>query len=83
MNALTQLLYDYAQNYRLPSYLDRDAIDLAVSDQTQALSALKKSLSAGQLELLEQYQTFCRRRQELEMEAVFQAAFSIAREILI
>ena len=28
MTTLAQLLYNYAQNYRLPSFLDRDAIDL-------------------------------------------------------
>lgn len=81
MNTLAQLLYNYAQDYRLPSFLDRNAIDLAISDQTHTLVALKKGLSAKQMETLEQYQKYCHRRQELEMEAMFQAGLSIAREL--
>ena len=56
MTTLAQLLYNYAQNYRLPSFLDRDAIDLTISDQAHTLAVLKKGLSAQQLETLEQYQ---------------------------
>lgn len=82
MTALTQLLYDYAQNYRLPSFLDRQAMDLVVSDQIHTLSVLKKGLSEEQLETLEQYQKFCRRRQELEMEAMFQTGLAVSRELL-
>lgn len=83
MTALTQLLYNYAQNYRLPSFLDREAIDLTTSDQAHTLAVLKKGLSAEQLETLEQYQKYCRRRRELEMEAMFLTAFSIARELWV
>lgn len=81
MTVLTQLLYDYAQNYRLPSFLNRCTLDLTISEQAQALAALKRGLSAHQLETLEQYQKCCRRRQALEMEAMFQTGFSIAREL--
>lgn len=81
MTTLTQLLYDYAQNYRFHSFLDRQAMDLAVSDQVHTLAVLKKGLSERQLETLEQYQKFCRRRQELELEAMFQAGLAVAREL--
>ena len=83
MTTLAQLIYNYAQNYRLPSFLDRDAIDLTISDQAHTLAVLKKGLSAQQLETLEQYQKFCRRQQELEMEAMFLTAFSVARELWV
>ena len=82
MTTLTQLLYDYAQNYRLHSFLDRQAEDIAVADQRHTLAVLKKGLSGEQLEMLEQYQKFCCRRQALEMEAMFQTGLAVARELL-
>ena len=55
MTTLTQLLYDYAQNYRLHSFLDRQAEDIAVADQLHTLAVLKKGLSGEQLEMMEEY----------------------------
>ncbi len=81
MTTLAHLLYEYIQNYRLCGFVDRKSMDCAVSEQLRALSTLKKGLSAGQLELLEQYRTACGKRQELEQEAMFLAALSLTREL--
>lgn len=82
MTALTQCLYDYAQNYRLPGFLDRNAIDCAVAEQSRALAVLKRDLSPKQLEVLEEYRNASQSCGELELEAMFRAAFSIAQELL-
>lgn len=82
MTTLTQLLYDYAQNYRLSSFLDRNAADRATAEALHQLAALKRGLSSEQLAALEKYRSACRRRQTLEQEAMFLTGLSVARELL-
>lgn len=81
MNTLAHLLYEYIQNYRLSGFVDRKAMDCALYDRIHTRSVLKRELSAGRPEILEEYESACEKVQELEQEAMFLAALALAREL--
>ena len=81
MSSLIQLLIDFTCNERIPCYLDHVEYDSSEALADRNLNALKQELSAGQLELLEKYQDAQEELRGLELEAMFRAAFSVAREL--
>lgn len=82
MTDLMELLFDFAQTDRLPGCLPPRAYEEAARLEGKHLSALREGLSGEQTALLERYQDACREQRELELEAMFQAGFRLARELL-
>ena len=81
MTSLMQLLMDFTCTERLPRYLDHEAYELAKTAESKHLSALKEGLSPEHAAALERCQQAHEDRRALELEAMFQAAFSLAREL--
>lgn len=80
MTDLMQLLLDYAYSQRLPRFLDHDTYDGAKTLEAKHLAALKDGLSGEHTASLERYQQAREDLRALELEAMFLAAFSMARE---
>lgn len=80
MTDLMQLLMDFTCNDRLPRYLDQEAYGLSKSLEDKHLAALKEGLSGEHMASLERYQQAREDSRSLELQAMFLAAFSIARE---
>lgn len=81
MTDLMELLLDYALNQRLPRFLDHDTYSGAQTLEDKHLAALKDGLSGGHAASLERYREAREDIRALELEAMFLAAFSIAREL--
>lgn len=81
MTSLMQLLMDFTCTERLPRYLDHEAYDLSKSLEDKHLAALKEGLSGEHMASLERYQQAQEDSRSLELQAMFLAAFSIAREL--
>lgn len=81
MTDLMELLYEYTQDNRLAGFVERRTYETAEHMEVKNLTALKAGLSGEHLAALERYQDACRERHALELEAMFLAAFSIAREL--
>lgn len=81
MTSLMQLLMDFTCNERIPRYLDHEAYDLSKNLEDKHLAALKEGLSGEHTASLERYQQAWEDSRALELEAMFLAAFSIAREL--
>lgn len=81
MTDLMQLLMDYACNERIPRYLDHTAYDASKALEAKHLAALKEGLSGERAASLERWQQAWEDSRSLELEAMFLAAFSIAREL--
>lgn len=81
MTSLMQLLMDFTYNERIPRYLDHEAYDLSKSLGEKHLSALKEGLSGEHMASLERYRQAWEDSRALELEAMFLAAFSVAREL--
>lgn len=81
MTDLMQLLMDYTMNHRLPRYLDHEAYDLSKTLEGKHLTALKEGLSGEHTASLERYQQAQEDSRSLELQAMFLAAFSVAREL--
>lgn len=81
MTDLIQLLMDYASCHQLPRYLDQCAYDEAKRLEEKHLSALKEGLSGDRVASLERYQQAREDSRSLELQAMFLAAFSMAREL--
>ena len=81
MTDLMELLYEYTQDRRFAGFLDRRAYEAAERMEEKNLTALKAGLSSERLEALGRYQDACKERHAMELEALFQAAFSVAREL--
>lgn len=81
MTSLMQLLMDFTYNERIPRYLDHEAYDLSKSLEEKHLAALKEGLSREHTASLERYQLAQEDNRALELQAMFLAAFSIAREL--
>ena len=81
MSNTMRLLLEHAWSKHLPRYLGHPAHKHLEELEARNLDKLRLDLSAAQLEILEKYQDACRAQQALEPEAMFQAAFSVAREL--
>lgn len=81
MTQILQALLEYTWSRRFPRYLNQTALDQLKELEAGSLDCLRQGLSSAQLEALEKYQDACRYQQELEQEAMFLAALSVAREL--
>lgn len=81
MTNLMQLLMDFTCTERLPRYLDQDAYDTSKALEAKHLAALKEGLSGEHTASLERYQQAWEDSRSLELETMFLAAFSVAREL--
>lgn len=81
MNSLMQLLMDFTCTECLPRYLDACAYDDAENMESRQLAALKGELFEHQRSLLEKYRKAGEACRALELEAMFLAAYSVAREL--
>lgn len=81
MTAIMELLYEYTQDYCVEGFLDRRAYGMAQLMEEKNLTALKTGLSSERLSALERYQQAQEDSRSLELEAMFLAAFSVAREL--
>ena len=76
-----QILFEYAKEERLPSYLSSPEYR-EVSHLTARLSRrLRDLLSGDSWDTLEKYEDAAAELHSMELEATFQAAFSLAREL--
>ena len=81
MTDLMAILYDYVQLHRTPGFLDHQAHRALQQTEEKSLAVLKKHLSPEGRAALERYQDACWEQFALEQEAMFLAAFSVAREL--
>lgn len=81
MTDFMQLLMDYTCNDRIPRYLDHEAYETSKALERKHLAALKDGLSGEHTASLERYQQAWDDSRALELEAMFLAAFSLAREL--
>ena len=81
MTSLMQVLMDFTFTERLPRYLDQDALEASKALEGKHLAALKAGLSGEHTASLELYQQDQEDSRSLELEAMFLAAFSVAREL--
>ena len=83
MTNLMQLLMDFTCTERLPRCLDHEAYEASKALENKHLAALKEGLSGEHMASLERYQQAQEENRSLELEAMFQAGFSVARELFI
>ena len=81
MTSLMQLLMDFTYNERIPRYLDHEAYNALKILEDKHLAALKEGLSGEHMASLERYRQAWEDSRSLELEALFLAAFSVAREL--
>ena len=81
MTSLIQLLMDFTCTERLPRCLDHEAYNASKTLEEKHLTALKEGLSGEHMASLERYQQAWGDSRSLELEAMFLAAFSVAREL--
>lgn len=81
MTDFMQFLMDYTSSQRIPRYLDHEAYGLSKSLEEKHLSSLKEGLSGEHMASLERYRQAWEDSRALELEAMFLAAFSVAREL--
>ncbi len=83
MSDLMTLLYEYTQSHRAAGFVDCRVYNEIERIEEKNLAALKGHLSGEGLAALERYQDTCLERQNLDLEAMFLAALSVARELLV
>lgn len=83
MSDLMLLLYEYAQTHRVAGFIDSRMYGEAERLEERNLAALREALSGEGLAILERYQDACQEHQDMNLEAMFQAGFSIARELSV
>ena len=81
MTSLMQLLMDFTCTERLPRCLDHEAYNTSKILEDKHLTALKEDLSGEHMASLERYQQAWEDSRSMELEAMFLAAFSVAREL--
>ena len=81
MTSLMQVLMDFTFTERLPRYLDQDALEASKALEGKHLAALKAGLSGEHTASMERYRQALEDSRSLELEAMFLAAFSVAREL--
>ena len=81
MTDLMQVLYEYAEAERLPAYLPPREYQ-EVSKLTDRLSQrLRELLPEDRWDTLTKYEDAAAELHDMELEAAFQAAFALAREL--
>ena len=83
MSDLMTLLYEYTQSHRAAGFVDCRVYNEIERIEEKNLAALKGHLSGEGLAALERYQDTCLERQNPDLEAMFLAALSVARELLV
>ena len=83
MSDLMEVLYEYTQSHRVAGFVDSPTYREIERIEEKNLAALKGHLSGEGLAALERHQDTCLERQNLDLEAMFQAALSLARELLV
>lgn len=83
MSDLMTLLYEYTQSHRAAGFVDCRVYNEIERIEEKNLAALKGHLSGEGLAALERYQDTCLERQNLDLEAMFLAALSVARELWV
>lgn len=81
MTDLMETLYDYTLVSRFPAYLNTEACRGTDIPLTQHANTLCQELPQGLRQTFDKYLEAADERHELELEAMFQAAFSVAREL--
>ena len=81
MNDLMRHLYDYAQDVRVPGLLDQAYCKREKHRAAELMDRLKDSLSESQFRLFTDFQNTVDDLNGLEAEAIFLAAFRMAREL--
>lgn len=81
MTSLMQVLMNFTSTERLPRYLEQDAFEVSKTLERKHLAALKEGLSGEHTASLERYRQALEDSRSLELEAMFLAAFSVAREL--
>lgn len=81
MTELIQLLYDYTLETSFSSNLKTAKYRMQETQTNQLSADLRRVLPPETLPLLEDYLHALEGRQLLELEAMFQAAFSLVKEL--
>ncbi len=81
MNSAIQLIMDYTLSDRLPRYLEQPAWDTAQALEAKHLAALRDGLTGERLASLDRLTDAQEEVRGLELQAMFLAAFSVAREL--
>ncbi len=81
MTDLMEYLYEYTQDHRAAGFLDHRTYETAKRLEEKNLAVLKAGISSEHMAALERCQDACRERHAMELEAMFLAAFSVAREL--
>lgn len=81
MTDLMQCIYDYTLSTRFTSYLCTDAYRGLDGPLQRSLDTLVQSLSEAQRSTLRAYRGALEEQRDLELEAMFQAGFSVCREM--
>ena len=81
MTDLMQVLYEYAQEELLPSYLPSREYREAARLSTRLSRRLRDLLADDGWDTVQKYEDAAAQLHSMELEAAFQAAFSLAREL--
>ena len=81
MTDLMQVLYEYAKEELLPSYLPSREYREAARLSTRLSRRLRDLLADDGWDTVQKYEDAAAQLHSMELEAAFQAAFSLAREL--
>lgn len=81
MKEIMEILYKYTCEHGIYKQLNHQEYAEAEAMEERNLESLKESLDARQLAVLERFRDAAGERQSIELEAMFRAAFALAREL--
>lgn len=81
MTETMQIIFAYAREKRIPGYLAHHEYEVCDEAAESRAEALLQSLPTAQREQLEEYFEDAGRRTSMELEAAFQAGFSLGLEL--
>lgn len=81
MTELMETLYSYTLEYRFPAYLNTDAYRDASLLLPKHLKRLYAELPDGPRQTFDKYRDVEDEHHDIELEAMFQAAFAVALEL--
>ena len=81
MTDLMQVLYEYAKEELLPSYLPSRSTGKSPASTARLSLRLRDLLPDDDWNTVEKYEDAAAQLHSMELEAAFQAAFSLAREL--
>lgn len=81
MTDLMEFLYSYALTSRFPGYLNTEDYRGTDAPLARHLDTLRRELPADLRQAFDKYRAAADERHELELTAMFQAAFAVAREL--